>query len=264
MVKGTLLAVCLLSSVTLAWGQDLITRTDGVILKTKVVEVKPDIIRFRLFDSVDSLVYHISPQDVKSIQMADGTVKTMMPSAAPVTEEDEKKSFNYETEYGRNLLYFYLLDLLYANLAVAYERIIASGKIGLKFPVMIGLSKESDYYTYAFREQVNYGLGLEVNIYPERQGRFRYYVTPAIHYRSFDLYNFNYYNGSESPYEQGAMTTLNFKIGAYYQFSRFFLVSADTGIGFRIFHFPDTSEEQYPFFDNRFFVPANLNLGFRF
>lgn len=266
MVKGTLLTVCLLSSVMLAWGQDLITRTDGVVLKAQVLDVKPNLIRFRLFNAADSLVYQISPQDVRSIQMADGTVKTFTAAsaAAPAMERTETSSFNYETEYGRNVVSVYLLDFFYTNLAFAYERIVASGKIGLKFPIMIGLSKETEYYTDAFREQVNYGLGLEVNIYPERQGRFRYYLAPAIHYRSFDFYNYNYRNGSEPGLDEAFMTTLNFKIGAYYQFTRFFMVSADTGIGYRFFHLPDNVEDTYSSYNNRFFVPGNLNLGFRF
>ncbi|ALI97705.1 hypothetical protein [Rufibacter tibetensis] len=265
MAKGVLLVVCLLCSIAFARGQDIITRTDGVILKAKVLEVQPTIIRYRKFGSADSLIFRISPSDVQSIQMEDGTMRTF---STPVTQSAGKKGKeprDYETDFKRNVLSIYPLDFIYSNLTLSYERISSSGKVGIKIPVTIGLGEIRDYYAYAFRENTRFGAGLEVNIYPEGQGSLRYFLTPALNYRSFDVPYFEPNSGRFEPYEERAsMITLGFKGGAFVQWGKFFQMSMDVGVGYRTFFADLPENEGYYNLESRLYLPGNLHLGFRF
>jgi hypothetical protein len=260
MARKLLLLCCLLLAVSSLWGQDLITRTDGVVIQARVLEIKPDQITFRLFQQTDTLVYQISPQDVQAIRMADGST----PFAA-VAAGKPAAPFNFETQSGRNILWYHPFDLIYSNISLAYERIGASGRLGFKIPLVIGLTDpDATPHSYSFRENNRWGTGLELNVYPFGQGRLQYYVGPAFQYRSYRAY---YYDGSrpEPQSSEAGMFTVALKNGVYYQFTRFLIVSADAGIGFRFLQGPEVSNSYY-FVEgrNRAYLPGNLHLGFRF
>ncbi|GGK79503.1 hypothetical protein ACD591_08460 [Rufibacter glacialis] len=246
-----------------ARGQDIITRSDGVILKATVLEISPTLVRFRLFGASDSLLYQISPRDIQTIQMADGSVKTFSPAATPTGTSTQDLPFDYETHFRKNILAFYPLDLIFSNFSFSYERISSSGKLGVKVPLIIDMGTNSDFYDNSFRENEIFGIGLELNFYPSGQGRFRYFITPAFHYRSYSVYYYDYRPMQPEPQKADAsMVSLALKSGAYFHLSKLFLVGADLGLGYRFFRTPD--EDPYLFERNRVFLPGNIHVGFRF
>jgi hypothetical protein len=260
MAKKLLLLSFFMLAVLLSYGQDLITRSDGVVIRARVLEMKPGLVLFKLFGQPDTLVYQISTQDLQAVRMADGTLKTF-PEAA-------KKAvpFNYETSSGRNILWYYPFDLLYSNVTLAYERILAPGKVAIRVPLKLGLSPNDpviDYYE-RFKRNIRYGAGLEVYYYPFGQGRFQPYVGPAFHFRSYRTY---YYPPSPpGPVLLNAyMRTVALQLGIYYQFSRFFIASADTGLGLRYFSRPGMpANYNHDERSSRGHLPLNFRLGFRF
>ncbi|MBC3539103.1 hypothetical protein ACFSC6_20625 [Rufibacter sediminis] len=261
MAKGIVFLLCMLVAVLSANGQDLITRTDGVVLKATQLEITPNLVRFRLFESSDTLVYQISLTDVRSIQKEDGSVQTFAAIASPSMVLVGKASFNYETDLGQNIFFFHAFDLIYNNLTFAYERIFPAGKLGLKIPVTFGLSRNSDQYFGSFRENTVFGTGVELKVYPAGQGRFRYFLSPAVHLSTFRI---SYYaNWGLAEESTASLYSAAVKAGGYYQFSKRFLFSADLGIGYRFFNHSGTTDEYY-IYTNEVFVPANIHIGFRF
>lgn len=263
MANKIFLVFCLLLAVLPAIGQDIITRSDGVVIKAMALEIQPSLIRFRLFQQADTGVYQISSQDVQSIKGADGTTKNFTSSGEVPTPA---LPFNYETSSGRNILWYSPLDLFYSNFRVAYERILASGKAGFKIPLIIGLS-DGNYNTdlaSSFRENNRFGAGLEFNFYPFGQGRFQYYFGPAFQARSFRGY---YVNGTQPEPQgyNGEYFSLGFQNGIYYQFTKHFIISADGGVGLRRFREPEMlGIIYYPGDRKRGFVSGTLHLGCRF
>ena len=259
MAKKLFWLFCLVLAIAPAYGQDLITRSDGVVIKARVLEMKPGLIRFKLFQQPDTGLYQISTRDVPSVRLADGSTKSFapLPSAAP---------FNYYTDSGRNILWFYPLDLFSSNFTLAYERVLASGKAGIKIPLSIGFSggaSPNNYYN-SFRENSLFGTGLEVNIYPFGQGRLQYYIGPAFAFRSYRTY---YYTVTQPPPRRrnGEMYAIALKTGIYYQFTSRIIVSGDVGLGFRFLQEPDLPDNYYePQGKNRAYFPGNLHTGFRF
>ncbi|WP_205503358.1 hypothetical protein [Rufibacter psychrotolerans] len=269
MAKRLLPVLCLLFALSHANGQDTITRTDGTTLKATVVEVTPAFIKFRLFQQLDTLLYQISTLDVQTLVLADGTTRSF--AAAPASKEAPAKSqqqaaFNYETQYGRHLFWVSPLDLVYSNLTIAYEYILAKGKMGLKIPFNFSVTPPSRVQSLdSFRENNRYGLGLELNYYPHGQGRYRFFMGPALQYRVFRSYYYEFPGGT---YEQKAadatMLLVAAKIGLYYQPTRRQLVAADAGVGYRYFRLPEQMQRNGFEISNRVYLPLNLHVGFRF
>jgi hypothetical protein len=259
MAKKLFLLFFLVLAVFHTYGQDIITRSDGVTIQARAVEIKSSLINFKLFQQADSGVYQISTQDVQSVRLADGTTRSF---PAPATAAP----FNYYTNSGRNILWYYPVDLFYSNFTLAYERVLPSGKVSLKVPLTIGLSGSNDpdsYYT-GFRENIRLGAGLEVNFYPFGQGRFQYYLGPALACRSYRTY---YYTAAQpTPQRQNAqMLSFALKNGLYYQFTKFFIISVDAGLGWRFFRKPDRPDNYYdPNDRNHAYLAGSLHLGFRF
>ncbi|GEO04939.1 hypothetical protein AAE02nite_26030 [Adhaeribacter aerolatus] len=267
MVKKIYLLICFWLLVLGTYGQDIITRTDGVEIKAQELEVKPGQVSFKLFQVPDTLVYQISVQDVQTIKMADGSVRTFN---SPGTASEKKNTpFNYETQSGRNMLLFYPLDLVYANATLAYERIARSGKMGFRVPVSFGLSKEFQNNFNEFRRNTRLGVGLEINYYPFGQGRLQYYFGSALGFRTYQLLYYTSINSPNGPQPQehtmkAQMYSLAFRNGVYYQVSRHFILSADAGLGYRIFQEPQRPDGYYPENRDQMFLPVNFHLGFRF
>ncbi len=261
MCKKILLLLCCWLLVLGIYGQDIITRTDGVEIKAQGLEIKPGQINFRLYQQPDSLVYQISVQDVQRVKMADGTVRNF---AAPTNGKKDATEFKYETDLGQNVLWFYPVELPSSNLTLAYERIMAGGKIGFRIPVALGFGSDLQYNSPDdFRRSNRFGTGLEINYYPFGQGRLVYYLGSSFHFRSYRT--FFYGNSSQQPGLQKAyaeMYALSVKNGIFYQISKSFVISLDAGLGFRFFHIPLPENYYRP--NNRAFVPGNLYVGFRF
>jgi hypothetical protein len=257
-----LLACCLAFAAAPTYGQDIITRSDGVKLQASILDMKPGLIRFKLFGQPDTAVYQISTQDVETVHMADGTTKNF---TAPADAGKKNRPFNYYTNSGRNILWYYPLDLIYANFTLAYERILPSGKTGIKIPLSIGLSPgNADVYSTSFRDHNRYGAGLEINFYPFGQGRLQYYLGPAFNFRSYKAF---YATTSQFIPEahNATMYSLALKNGIHFQASRSFILSLDAGLGVRFIRQPEIAVNYNDYEGRtRAYLPGNLHLGYRF
>jgi hypothetical protein len=271
MVKKALLCIGLFLAFGYANGQDIITRTDGVEIRATALDIKSNLIYFRLFGQPDTLTYQINPRDVKAIKMADGSVRNFSPATPSVAED---KALNYETDLGRNILRLHPLDLIFSNFTFSYEHILPSGKVGFRVPIYIGLAgkPEEDIYfdTYNFRKNSQFGAGLEINFYTHGQGRFRYYLGPAFNFRTNQGYFFQGYSDPQRPEplplvkEKVRVYSMAVKNGVFYQISKAIILSAEAGLGMHSFQMPEIADYMYSPNNTRIYVPANLLIGFRF
>ncbi|MGV3641839.1 MAG: hypothetical protein ACO1NZ_15045, partial [Adhaeribacter sp.] len=253
--------ICLLALAAVGgFAQDKITRSDGTVIGARVLEVRSDLIFFRLLPPGDTGIYQISTRDVRLLNLADGSTKTF-PQVL-----QEREPFNYETSSGRHIAWFYPLDLLYGNLGLAYEHILLSGKLGLKVPLQIGLGSSDSPQNYSanFRSNTRYSTGLDGKLYPFGQGRYGFYVGPAFQYVSYWTY---YYPGGtvEPEKREIKLVSLALKTGVQYQFTRVFNIALEAGLGFHSYlDRPDPGQGYYPENRNTAYLPFNFQLGFRF
>jgi hypothetical protein len=254
-------------TISVTYAQDIITRSDGVEIKANVLDVQTNIVRFRLFQQTDSLIYQINTRDVKAVQMADGTIRSFAEANATYKLPE---TFDYENSSGQNIIWLYPFDLIYPKFTMAYERILATGKVGFRFPFTFGLAGNSENIYYnTYRKNNRYGAGLEVNVYPWGQGRLQYYFGPAFNFESYQSYYFDNSSPQRVPQKQNSeMYSLALKNGIYFQFSRFFIISADFGLGIRFFRQSELPANYYytvyPDNRTRAYFPGNAHLGFRF
>lgn len=67
-----------------AAAQDIITKTDGTTIEAKVVEILPDLVKYKKFNNLDGPLYTITLAEVVSIAYPNGTVEIFNVVAAPV------------------------------------------------------------------------------------------------------------------------------------------------------------------------------------
>ncbi|MGV3503262.1 MAG: hypothetical protein ACO1O1_06105 [Adhaeribacter sp.] len=245
-----------------SYAQDKITRSDGVVIEARVVEVRADLIFFRPTLPADTGVYQISTRDVTVLRLADGSTKTFPQVLAG------REPFNYETSSGRRIVWFSPVDLVYGNLGLAYEHILPSGKVGLKVPLLLGLGSPGEPQNYSTNYRVNtrFGSGLDLNIYPFGQGRYRFYVGPAFQYVAYWAYYYPGTGGIPDPQRRSVnLVSLALKTGIHYQFTPSFMLGLEVGLGFHShLHRPDPGQGYYQVNRNTAYLPFNFQLGFRF
>lgn len=258
-----LLILCCVFLCSQAVCQDIITRTDSVRIEAEIVEVKNNQIRYRLFGNPDSSVYIISPLDVLVVEFADGSQRVFAQQATPRQAAYQP---DYAVDWGRNIISLYVTDLFFESFTFSYERVSASGKVGVKVPLSVGFNPRKEPYNYSKQDEI-FSAGLAIQFYPFGQGRFSYYVGPQAELAYADYYAYNYNDPYAAPQQVEntvKIYSLEVKNGVYYQFSRAFLAALDLGVGVRGWSELEYEGDYYPFYIDRFYVPVNLQVGFRF
>ena len=87
-MKKLLLLVFVCSTFILN-AQDKILQNNGEEISAKVIEITPDMVKYKKFTNQDGPVYSIYKKDVQSIRFEDGSTETF--TAKPVTKKTEKK-----------------------------------------------------------------------------------------------------------------------------------------------------------------------------
>lgn len=250
-----------------SFSQDIITRTDSVRIEATDLKVGNEQIRYRLYVKPESPEYVISTLDVLFVEYADGTRRVFIQPDALMQPAPD-----YETELGRNIVCISVIDIFYLNATLAYERISASGKFGIRVPLSLGLDPDEQDYGYYLRNK-SFSAGIALNLYPYGQRRFNYYFGPQAEL-SFLNYQtcFYTYPDPDNPYAVGGLRTSKYQMvsivlnnGIYYQLSKTVVTALDVGVGARFLNISDENDfDTYPYYINRIFVPVNLHVGLRF
>ena len=121
-------------------------------------------------------------------------------------EEPEKTPIPYQTSsfYGSNLIRYHMLNLIINEFTISYERILNNGKSGIQIPVSFGYDKEPVEVPWPppFEDAsdpnqlvTKFETGVNFNLYPGKQGIFKYYLGPGLRFGTGfwyqDVYGYN-------------------------------------------------------------------------
>lgn len=88
-LNSLLLLLILCSFGYLVKAQDMIVKTDGSIVKAKIVEIGDDVIKYKKADNPDGPLYSVSKSNITSINYADGTVEKFEAEKPKKQKENE-------------------------------------------------------------------------------------------------------------------------------------------------------------------------------
>lgn len=159
-----------------AFSQDIIQRTDGGKVEAKVLEIRGTQIFYQKFAQPQGPTYVLSTESVQQINDQNGTQQKF---ANPIPESSRPI---VEVNHGEHVLSVRPLDLIFSNLTLAYEHLSRSARSGFKVPLSFGIGDrmvEEEHTSFYYQHNKVFSTGLELNLYVDVPGRFRYFLGPA-------------------------------------------------------------------------------------
>jgi len=256
-MKAALPLLLLLCFAISSFSQDIIYTTNGDKTEVKILEIKPGEIRYKKHSNPDGPDYVASKSDVLLITYSNGTFESFGARSTVVNEVQP-----LTTTYGKNYIAYNTFDLILTNITFSYERTIAKGLLGIRVPVKVGFGNTNVYGSWYNNSNISSGTimatGLDINIYPNRQGRMRYFIAPSFLVTSFNYttndYD-NYYNSYET--KMGIQYAILVKHGLLMQITPHFNMSCVIGLGL--------SQNETDYEDNtNSKVTLEFNVGYKF
>ena len=167
-MKALAIILLFFSTVHYSYSQDIILKTNGDEISSKVIEVGIDIVKFKKYENLNGPIYTLSKQDIFMIKYENGTkdVFSNYSSSKSVAKHDKRKNKyeikeelnNYLVEHdNKRVIYDYQFDI---------DKVIEASKIyyyGVDFstfvlenPRKLGQENELDKYIgawYAYFEK---------------------------------------------------------------------------------------------------------------
>ena len=147
--------------------QDVIFKKDGSKEEVKVILVNDKEIQFRKFNNPEGPVYTVPKSEIVVVNYENGTVEVMSYAQKPSPTD-------LNLDFARNVLSYHLFDLVFMDFTISYERILNSGKLGLRIPVSFGYDFDDWNFNHIFYS------GAGINFYPTGQGKWRYFMGPQL------------------------------------------------------------------------------------
>jgi hypothetical protein len=246
-----------------SFSQDILFKTDGTKEQVKISMVTDKEIQYKKFSNPDGPTYSIPKKDIVMITYENGDFEMMK------TGNNDKKAAKTDLaeNFKKNLITFNLFDVVYYDFTLSYERILASGTMGIKIPVGIGYAYNADYYTNRDQWVKNkFYSGIGINFYPTGQGKWRYFVGPNIRVgygklvSSYGGYYDDHGNWIEGEVtNEGIYTKFFMDNGVIFTPVKNFSVEAVAGVGIRFF--PDAGNNHNPVMPSGYF---SFNMSYRF
>lgn len=239
----SLLTLVLIGASSLLIAQDKIEKRQGDMMNVKVIEVNDEFVSYRLPNEPNGVVYKIRKESVSKITYENGTVETFANAGFTpmVVNTDDQAPIYASSNFGKNIVNFDFLSILYNEIGMSYERVSDNGFVGFKIPFILGMGTNAKTQ---IRTDVGhrFQIGLDVNLYPTGQGSTKYFIGPSIRIgESYDyteartVYNSNSPYGSYEPASVVNYNVLAFQVnnGIVFQPTYHFNVSLILGIGLR-------------------------------
>jgi hypothetical protein len=264
-MKKIILSLLILTSAFYikSYSQDIIYKKDGSKEEAKITQVGAREIQYKKFSNLEGPVYSLAKSEIVMITYANGEHEIITPQYNAAVSNKQELS----TNYARNLLGYHLFDVVYGDFTLSYERILSSGTIGIKIPLGFGYAYNTDYYTNSdnFVKNLVYS-GIGVNFYPTGQGKWRYFLGPAVRFgygkqSSWESIwdEYGNYIGEEEIADEGIYTKFIVDNGIMFTPVRNLSISSIVGVGIRFF--PEASQYNDAVLPTAYF---STNLHFRF
>lgn len=242
--------------------QDILYKTDGSKEQVKITLVSDKEIQYKKFSNLEGPVFSISKRDILMITYENGDFEMMKSQSNDKQAAKTELAENFE----KNLISYHLFDVVYGDFTFSYERILASGIIGITIPFGLGYAYSSDYINNDEWIKNKFYSGIGINFYPTGQGKWRYFVGPNIRVgygKQIDSYG-GYYDEygnwiEEDITNQGIYTKFHMDNGVMFTPIKNFSASAVVGVGVRFF--PEAGDNHSP---TRPSGQFSLNISYRF
>jgi hypothetical protein len=242
--------------------QDILYKTDGTKEQVKITMVSDKEIQYKKFNNPEGPVYTIPKKDLLMITYENGDFETMK------SADHDKKAAKADLaeNFVKNLLTYHLFDVVYGDFTFSYERILASGTIGIKIPVGIGYAYNTGLNGFNNTNRIYNEIysGIGVNFYPTGQGKWRYFVGPNIRVGYGKMvdssgYYDQYGNWIEGTKTEGIYTKFFMDNGVMFTPIKNFSVATVVGVGVRFF--PQAAQYSNSVMPTGYF---SINMSYRF
>jgi len=246
-----------------AFSQDVIYKKDGSKEEAKITMVGDREIQYKKFSNPDGPVYTLSKSQIVMITYENGDYEMLGAQTDPAKAAKEA----LKTNFAKNMIGYHLFDVVYGDFTLSYERILASGTVGIKIPIGFGYAYTSDYYNSSENWVKNkFYSGIGVNFYPTGQGKWRYFLGPSVRigYGKQSYWvtywdEYGNYIGDEEVDAEGIYTKFFVDNGVIFTPVRNLSIAAVVGVGVR--YFPEASESYSTVLPTGYF---SMNLYYRF
>lgn len=259
-----LLIIFLCAFAFTSFSQDTLFKTDGTKEQVKITMITDKDVQYKKFSNPDGPVFSIPKKDLLMITYENGDFE-MIKNAG--TDKKAVKA-DLAQNFAKNLITYHLFDVVYGDFTFSYERILASGTIGLRIPVGIGYAYNTGLNNFGNENRVYNSLysGIGISFYPTGQGKWRYFVGPSIRigYGKMVDYYSGYYDEygnwiEEEQTDEGMYTKFFMDNGVMFTPVKNFCVAAVVGVGVRFF--PEASNNNNSVMPTGYF---SFNMSYRF
>jgi hypothetical protein len=241
-----------------SYGQDILFMRNGQTDTVKVQEITPTEIVFKKFKRLNGPLYRINKADVVLIEFEDGTVEAIEapPEQIDPEEEEIRKKQAFAKSLGKHIISINYMNLFVGNLYGGYEHIFGDGLIGLKLTLNYHLkSVDTDILGY----DRLFTTGLDLNFYPTKQGRVKYFLGPGIRVGRW-ADNFSSFFGQQQNQTYTAFSCY-FNNGFIIQPTAYFFMGFQGGFGVGFLRERGMADRSYYSEPDGIFA---FNMGYRF
>jgi hypothetical protein len=244
--KVTLILILLHITSVVVHAQDKIQEKSGAIINAKVIDVTPEDVLYRRVNDANRTTLRIDVKDVLQIIYDNGD--TLVIKTDSLSDSlSRAKNIQLKGRYGTDMMSINALSPLFNRVTIAYEIFRKGGALSLKVPIAFNYKYAAPY------------IGLELKIFPTKQGFVRGFVAPA-------------FNAGLKPVSVPILrnnvpvTTVNnykfieglIKAGLSVQATKMFNITVDGGVGKTNFLDPSITVPKTLLHD------IGLHLGYRF
>lgn len=211
--------LCLLAIVVLPFkilAQDQLFKKDNTKLLVKIIEINPEVIKFKYFDNPTGPIYSESKSNIALIIYESGlseainaaptatvyarenepSVLEVMNSSETLSKKDSLIYYKYSNNISMNFLNFFNNEI-----GLTYQKDYFSKQFNIIIPVSFGVQKpsitQSVYFGNTNRYNNNYFSGYEVtqkifdigfgiNYYPTLRTNLNYFIGPMVKYMQYN------------------------------------------------------------------------------
>lgn len=209
--KITLLFLLLALACGATYSQDVVIFKDGEEVLAKVLEITPDLVKYKLFSNLDGPIISVERPKVFMIKYENGSKQVLDEKEAQPRDPDPKPADNQNTDgptvtYSRvryerkrvdseiyNLIKLNPLAILNGDLPIYYERRLGeqvSAEVGIGFTYAYDLGEEIWGYDYSYEgrdPRPGYSLRAGLHFFPNKSvaAPEEWYFGPEVMWRHY-------------------------------------------------------------------------------
>jgi hypothetical protein len=200
----------------LVYSQDIIYKTDGTRIDSKILEIHQDEIWYKKWNYQDGPTISIGKYEILLIQYSNGDTEvfnTPQPKPQIADKQPIEQPSKFEYDYN-SIIALNPLALINSNVAISYERFYKNGRHSFKIPIF-----------YGYR----YGTILtqpEIRTYSKGKKPVKYFIGPMARVGTIPRFN------SSQTYIRNILLLGGLiNNGIYVQAGKSFNLSLDLGVG---------------------------------